>query len=333
MYVFGGRGFDTFNKLIFKINPEALAKLGEIQAFNYEVEEQASWRKEVQVYNIENQEWTVVNDAPTDKPFRASTIIGEQVFLSAEQDWVTPSDILDIYTISEKSWSTLTLPEALVNKKITAVGPLLVIYGQKSWAASPNSFWKTYIYDTQVQQWYHGVPLPNPSDVQEIFDLAVEGNSLYYFEYSNDAWDENEKRVYRIEFDVNTSSPNDYQPFTEQSITEFQNENGDRVLVNETGNVLHLVLEDHQAYNFIWKGDGSDAQKAALKKSLNLFISKCKTVLNSCFLYLMKKIKRLPQPLMVTIHQFKTVLPAWVWENLISVMTMAVMGVWKVLLS
>ncbi|KXJ61279.1 MAG: hypothetical protein AXW14_02905 [Alteromonas sp. Nap_26] len=266
VYVFGGWGFDTFNKLIVKINPEALAKLGESQAFYSEAEEQASWRKEVQVYNIENQEWTVVNDAPTDKPFRASTIIGEQVFLSAEQDWVTPSDILDIYTISENSWSTLTLPEALVNKKITAVGPLLVVYGQTDWAISPNSFWKTYIYDTQEQQWYHGVPLPNPSDMQEIFDLAVEGNSLYYFEYSKDAWDENEKRVYRIEFDVSTSSPSDYQPFTEQSITEFQNENGDRILVNETGNVLNLVLEDHQDYDLIWKGDGSDAQKAALKK-------------------------------------------------------------------
>ena len=266
VYVFGGWGFDTFNKFIVKINPEALAKLGESQAYYSEAEEQASWRQEVQVYNIDSQEWTVVSNAPTDKPFRASTIIGEQVFLSAEQDWVTPSDTLDIYTISENSWNTLTLPEALVNKKITAVGPLLIIYGQTDWAISPNSYWKTYIYDTRAQQWYRGVPLPNPDESQEIFDFAVEGNTLYYFEYAKNAWDETEKRVYQIQFDVNTPSPSEYQPFTDQTIVEYQNDNGDYIRVNETGNVVNLELQDPVDYDLVWRGGGSDAQRAALKR-------------------------------------------------------------------
>ena len=266
VYVFGGWGFNTFNKLIVKIDPEALANLGESQAYYSEAAEQASWHQEVQVYNVESQEWTILGDAPTQTPFRASAIIGEHIYLSAEQDWITPNDTLNVYTISENRWNTLSLPEALVNKKIVAVGHLLVIYGQTDWAVSPNSYWKTYIYDSQEHQWYNGVPLPNPSDTQEVFDFAAQGNSLYFFEYSKDAWDQSEKRVYQIQFDINPSSTDEYQPFSEQSIVEYKNSNEDRIQINENGNVVNLVLNSSQDYDTVWRGDGSANQKEALRR-------------------------------------------------------------------
>lgn len=265
VFVFGGLGFDTYNR--------GIIKLGEDLEFYTEVNETATWRKEIQVYDISLKQWSVLESAPEAKVFRATALIQDKVYLSAEQDWVTASDKLDVYNVSSDTWSLLTLPDSLVNKKLVSVGPLLITYGQTDWAVSPNSHWKSFIYDTRIGKWYDGVPLPNPSESIEIFDFASDGNTLYYFEYASDAWDNTDKRTYSLNFDIYVEAKEAYVPFEQQEITEFQLQNGDKVQINSAGSVVNLTMTDEDDYDLIWKGSGTDTQKEALKRLTNSIYS------------------------------------------------------------
>lgn len=258
VYVFGGWGFDTFNR--------AMVKLGDDGFFYTDVEESATWRQEVQRYDIAADSWSIVSEAPTDEPFRASALIENKVYLSAEADWITPNDTLHVFDTDAAVWNTQTVPEPLVSKKLVSVGHLLLVYGLTDWSMAPNSFWQSYLFDTQTQTWYQGIPLPNKDNITPVFALASEGDELYYFEYAENPWDDADKQVYRLDFNIAASADEGYQPFEQQTITEFAIENGDALHINEAGNVANLIVADWQDYDDVWNGRGDDAQKDALKR-------------------------------------------------------------------
>ncbi|BDX05182.1 FG-GAP-like repeat-containing protein [Planctobacterium marinum] len=258
IYAFGGWGFDSFNRAIVRLNDDG--------SFYTDVEESATWRKEVQVYDIASDTWSILGDAPTDEPFRASTIVEDTVYLSGEVDWVTANDTLHVFEIDSANWSTLTIPAPLVSKKLVSVGHLLLVYGLTDWSMVSNSLWQSYIFDTREQTWFEGLALPNAENLTSVFALASEGDALYYFEYAENPWDSANKQVYRLDFNTGTSADQEYQPFEEQTITEFAIDNGDVLAINEAGTIANLVVADWQDYDDVWNGRGDEAQKAALKR-------------------------------------------------------------------
>ncbi|MCC2605448.1 FG-GAP-like repeat-containing protein [Planctobacterium marinum] len=258
LYVFGGWGFDTFNRAQVRLDDDGF--------FYTDVAETATWRQEVQAYDIAADTWSVVSEAPTDQPFRASTLVEGKVYLSAEADWVTANETLYVYDTQTNGWNTLSVPVPLVSKKLVSVGHLVLVYGLTDWSMVSNSLWQSYIYDTREQQWYQGIALPNADNITSVFALASEGDDLYYFEYAESPWDNADKQVYRLDFNIGASADQGYQPFEQQTMTELTNDNGDILYINESGSVANLVVADWQDYDDVWNGRGDEAQKAALKR-------------------------------------------------------------------
>lgn len=276
VYVFGGWGFDTFNRALVRLNDDG--------TFSTDIEENATWRQEVQVYDIASDNWSILGDTPTSEPFRASARVDSKIYLSAEPDWVTTSQTLHVFDAGAESWSSLEIPEPLVSKKLVSVGHLLLVYGLTDWSMVSNSLWQSYIYDTREQKWYGGISLPNADNITSVFALASEGDDLYYFEYAENPWDDSDKQVYRLTFNTGTSVDNEYQPFEQQNITEHPLENGDVLHINETGTVANLVMNDWQDYDDVWNGRGDDSQKAALKRITQSVYSKLQDQFNFMFL-------------------------------------------------
>jgi len=258
IYVFGGYGFDSFN--------EGETRLNDDGSFYTDVDEQATWRQEIQVYDIENEEWTVEGSAPDLPILWGSTIIDDNVYFSAETDWITSSDIINRYNISNQSWDTITLPESLISKKMVSVGHLLIIYGTQEYALSANSYWKAYIYDTHAQRWFLGISLPEADQITEVFSIASDGNNLYLFEHSNEYTDLSSKSTYKLSFDITVAPKEDYQAAAVENITTIALDNGDQLSVNQTDNVVNLVVNNESDYNLVQAGSGSEAQKSALRK-------------------------------------------------------------------
>jgi hypothetical protein len=261
IYVFGGYGFDSFN--------EGQVKIGSDGFYYTDVDEKATWRQEVQVYDIASQEWSIVGEAPELPIFWDSTIIDETVYFSAEKDWISSSDIINRYNIASLTWDSIYLPESLVSKKIISVGHLLIVYGLPEFASAPNSYWKTYIYDTKEQQWFSGVALPNPDETTHVFSLASDQNSLYLFEHSNGRLDSEVKKTYQLSFNISVEPSDNYTPREEQYIESLMLDNGEQLNINIKGDVVNLVINNQFDYDSILSGDGSTQQKSALKRLTN----------------------------------------------------------------
>jgi hypothetical protein len=258
VYVFGGYGFDTFNEGRVKIDGEGF--------FYTDADENATWRQEIQVYDIASQEWSIVGIAPDLPILWDSTIIGDDVYFSAEKDWISSSQIINRYNIANQTWDSINLPESLVSKKIIAVGHLLVVYGTLNYALDPNSSWQTYIYDTQQQRWFSGVPLPNPDQTFQVFSLASDQNNLYLFEHSNGRLDTDVKNTYQLHFNISVGSNDNFIAIEEQTIETLKLDNGEQLGINENGDVVNLVINNQSDYDLILQGDGSTEQKSALKR-------------------------------------------------------------------
>jgi hypothetical protein len=261
IYVFGGYGFDSFN--------EGQVKIGSDGFYYTDVDEKATWRQEVQVYDIASQEWSIVGEAPELPIFWDSTIIDETVYFSAEKDWISSSDIINRYNIANLTWDSIYLPESLVSKKIISVGHLLIVYGLSEFSSVPNSYWKTYIYDTKEQQWFSGATLPNPDETTQVFSLASDQNSLYLFEHSNGRLDSEVKKTYQLSFNISVEPSDNYTPREEQYIESLMLDNGDQLNINIKGDVVNLVIHNQFDYDSILRGDGSTQQKSALKRLTN----------------------------------------------------------------
>tara|TARA_R110002153_G_scaffold56583_6_gene156234 strand:+ start:89 stop:3784 length:3696 start_codon:yes stop_codon:yes gene_type:complete len=258
IYVFGGWGFDTYNR--------ANIKLGADGFFFTELSENPTWRKDVQVYDINTDTWSVTINAPTETEFIDSEIIGNKVYLTAKPSNDDPEHLLSVFDIAESEWHSIELPETLYHQKMTKVGKLLIIYGKTSDSLTINSQWYSYIYDTDELQWSLGKSLPN-SDEISTFDIVGSGSSLYYIEFSEDEGDDKSKDVYKLELDVTPTEPLPYEPWLPKEIASETLSNNDKISINRKGNVVNLVLNNSDDYHLIHGSFDGVAQRAALRRA------------------------------------------------------------------
>ncbi|GBL03520.1 glycoside hydrolase family 5 [Glaciecola sp. KUL10] len=258
IYVFGGYGYDTFN--------EGNVVLDDDNRFSTVANESATWRQDIQVYDIHTDEWTLADAAPDIPIFWESTKIDDTAYFATEVDWVTPSETLHHYNFSEGSWGTITLPTSLTQTKITSVGHLLIVYGMEQFYTGPNSHWLAYIYDTRAQQWYLGATLPEPDELSGVFSIVGAQHHLYLFHLPNQTTNKQSETTYRLTFDIDTPASEEYEPKTELNITKIPLQNGDSINISESGNVANLVVANTFDYEQVLKGEDTPEQRASLRR-------------------------------------------------------------------
>lgn len=85
--------------------------------FFTELSENPTWRKDVQVYDINTDTWSVTINAPTETEFIDSEIIGNKVYLTAKPSNDDPEHLLSVFDIAESEWHSIELPETLYHQK------------------------------------------------------------------------------------------------------------------------------------------------------------------------------------------------------------------------
>lgn len=258
IYMFGGWGFDTFNEVEIHVDSDNF--------FYSAAEETETWRREIQVFDINENTWVLDGELPDMGEFTSSAQINSNVYFVAEPDWVTPNDHIVVYNLQSKEWNNLTLPQSLIRKKIVTVGNLLVIYGLEAFARYSNSGWYTLIYDTDANVWYRGVPLPKPDETVPIFELVSDNERLYYVEYSDIDTGDGPKSIFELTFaDVSLNDPVEYTPWPDKAIASESVDSDIELQLSDSGQVLSLVVSDESVINAVRNGT-SNTNSTALKQ-------------------------------------------------------------------
>tara|TARA_Y100000310_G_scaffold345801_1_gene470136 strand:- start:9656 stop:13375 length:3720 start_codon:yes stop_codon:yes gene_type:complete len=260
IYYFGGWGFDTYNR--------AKIRLGEDGFFYSDIDENISWKQDVQRYNIADDKWEIIGHIPPDIVFTDSATVAETVYFTEMSTTSTPSAELSTFNIETSVWNKVLLPSPLFNASITRVGSDLVVYGKPDRTAD-NSDWRFYIYDTTTMQWSSAQSLPISSSDHQ-FRLAGYQDQLYYIE--SDASGNSNANIYRTKLNNSENNQNEYEAREAPHIVSSALANGDAISTNGSGNVINLVIDNEVDYEQIrWSADNTEQRNALRNVTQSLF--------------------------------------------------------------
>ena len=258
IYVFGGFGFDTENKEIFGIDDNGILRSSLL--------EEAKWRREIQVYNIALDSWSIEGETPSLPSLSDAQRIGNTVYFSQRVDTPTPSKIINTYNLETDSWGEILLPGEFFNAQVTSVGHLLIFAGNKAHPNWNSENWQSYVYDTQALEWYQGPRMNVLADSQFHFALAGYKNNLFLITNLKSNQQETGGNIYQLTFDVEVSVNVSYQKrkFVDTEIILLESK--DELYLNEQLALVNFVPESESDYDLVLAGSGSIEQKQALKR-------------------------------------------------------------------
>ncbi|WP_343859418.1 FG-GAP-like repeat-containing protein [Aliiglaciecola litoralis] len=258
MYVFGGFGFDTENKAIFGIDDDGFVFTN--------LQEQATWRTEIQVYDIASDTWSVAGETPDLPSLSDAQRIGSTVYFSQRIDMPTPSESINTYDLTTKTWGEILLPSAFYNAQMTSVGHLLIFAGNLGHPNWIPETWQSYVYDTQTREWYQGPRMDVVADSLHHFALAGDKDTLYLITDAKTFEQQSGGKIYQMTFEVDGVNNAGYQQrsFADTNLTTL--DNNDKLYINEQLALVNLIPQRETDYDLVLAGSGSFEQKQALKR-------------------------------------------------------------------
>lgn len=259
IYYFGGWGFNTLNKVIPKIDEDGF--------FYTELLEEPFWQTDIQKYDIQNDQWEVLDRIPKSTVFTDSAIIAETVYFTELSTTTTSSTEITTFNIKTKSWDTVALPSPLFNTAITKVGNVIAVYGR----LSPNSNdtnWNLYFYNTLSNQWTTAHSLPEKGN-QTKFRLVGHKDYLYYIGTSTESDD---TKIYKLRIDDVEIYEEMYQEREPQHIVSSSLKNNNLVSTSDNGQIVNLVLGTEEDYDLIrWSPDNAEQRNALRRVTQSLY--------------------------------------------------------------
>lgn len=250
IYMFGGWGFDTQNRRYASVNEDG--------SYGTKIDEIESWQNDIQVFDLSNEKWDVIEPLVTDIPFYDSAQIDEQVFFPlAESGYNRETNRLLSFSLATHESAYIELPETLYRVKIAATSTTLIVYGNPTDGLLNRSAWVGYIYSPSLDEWTEAPALPAAESIDEVFEIEVHKQYAYLIEYALDHSDSSAKQLYRLPLlDEKPSEP--YSPSDSVIAYLFSEEDDMRLYVEETGTVANLVVTDEDAYTLLRSGESTN---------------------------------------------------------------------------
>lgn len=253
LYVFGGSGFDTFNKPILKLDDSNF--------YYTELSEKISLRPDVQVYDIQKQTWSIsaINKLLPDRLSCAS--VDEAFFFIGSESFHSTTNEIHKYDLILNQWSKIALPQGLSYPKLVSVDQKLIVTGKLD--ATKNGPWSFFQYNTTTAHW------------DELPQLASNTNSIYFTSFNNKVAVIEKSSGNNIdeELSVFTYTLGDLKSQTQanllQSSYNFSAEQTiEQFTVQSVGydNLVNMTVHDQEIYQDLWSGkDKRDALKLLTK--------------------------------------------------------------------
>ncbi|WP_462146585.1 Kelch repeat-containing protein [Pseudoalteromonas gelatinilytica] len=177
LYVFGGKGFDTFNKSILKIDDDGF--------YYTDLVETATLRPEIQKYDIAQKKWSILQHKKLLPGSLSCSQINQHFYFVGRNTYHDSVGELFHFDLINSAWVTLQLPTPLSYVRLTTVGDKVVVVGKQDF--SVGQIWEMYVYDTKAGSWSEKITTPSNSAFVSIRGFE---EGIYLFEISSSSDEE-----------------------------------------------------------------------------------------------------------------------------------------------
>ncbi|MAD02190.1 MAG: hypothetical protein CMK65_00995 [Pseudoalteromonas sp.] len=239
LYVFGGKGFDTFNKGKLKIDDDGF--------YYTDLVETPTLRPEIQKYNIARKKWTILEQQKLLPGSLSCSQINQHFYFVGRNTYHDPVGELYHYDLINNAWATIKLPTPLSYARLTTVGDRVVVVGKQDF--SVGQIWEMYVYDTKAGSWSEKITTPSNSAF-----VSIHGSEkgIYLVELSSSSDEQNTSyKIYH--YDTALTNANQLLDVYLESQFITAEESNDIFTIQSIGanNLVSITLNDTSKYEQI----------------------------------------------------------------------------------
>lgn len=253
LYVFGGKGFDTFNKSKLKIDDDGF--------YYTDLAERPTLRPEIQKYDIAQKKWSILQQEKLLPGSLSCSQINQHFYFVGRNTYHDSVGELYHFDLINSAWTTIQLPAPLSYARLTTVGDKVVVVGKQDF--SVGQIWEMYVYDTKVGSWSERITTPSSSAF-----VTIRGSEkgIYLIEVSSTSDEQNTS--YKI-FHYDTAVTNANQLLDVYSESQFitAEESNDIFKIQSIGanNLLSITLNTSKYEQITQTKSGKDLKDITKK--------------------------------------------------------------------